>query len=62
MEQLPKQGSKWQGNNNVIFRVINIVEVDDHTWVHYRKENTTSEPQEYSCYVESFLSKFTEIL
>jgi hypothetical protein len=62
MMQLPKQGSKWTGYNQDIFRVINIVEVGDHTWVHYRKENTKTEPQEYSCYVESFLSKFTEIL
>ena len=55
---IPKEGSKWAGTNDV-FVIIHIIELDDHTWVHYRKE---SSDQEYSCYVESFLERFTPVL
>jgi len=60
--QLPKQGSTWVDRDRVVFRIINTVEINGQMWVHYRKENSKAEPQEYSCYVESFLSKFTKIL
>ena len=55
-----KAGSKWSGNEGNIFRVIQVVELDGHTWIHYIKENTTEENREYSCYEESFLSRFRE--
>jgi hypothetical protein len=54
-----KVGSKWVGNENNIFRVIQVVEIEGHAWVHYIKENTPEEStREYSCYEESFLSRF----
>lgn len=59
-----KVGSKWSGTGNEknIFRVIHVVELDDHTWIHYIKENVTEDlNREYSCYEESFLSRFREI-
>ncbi len=31
-----KQGSKWGTGNGKIFQVINVIEVDEHTWVYYR--------------------------
>ena len=55
-----KAGSKWSGNEENIFRVIQVVELDGHTWIHYIKENATEENREYSCYEESFLSRFRE--
>ena len=59
-----KVGSKWSGTGNEknIFRVIHVVELDDHTWIHYIKENAAEDlNREYSCYEESFLSRFREI-
>lgn len=54
-----KQGSKWGGDGKA-FIVLYIVEQDGHTWIHYRSEKVdeTGTPREYSCYQESFLSRF----
>ena len=56
--KIPKEGSKWASIDN-IFVVIHTIEIEGHTWVHYRKESSN---QEYSCYVESFLARFTPVL
>jgi len=57
-----KTGSKWSGNEENIFRVIQVVELDGHTWIHYIKENEPEDSnREYSCYEESFLSRFREL-
>ena len=57
-----KVGSKWVGNENNIFRVIHVIELDDHTWIHYIKDNAPEDSnREYSCYEESFLSRYREI-
>ena len=56
----PKSGSRWasQGSHE-IFRVLNIIEMNDgHIWVHYCKDNDGE--RNYSCYLESFLERFTE--
>jgi len=56
-----KQGSKWVGNEGSIFRVIHVIELEGHTWIHYIKENAPEDSdREYSCYEESFLSRFRE--
>jgi hypothetical protein len=58
---IPKQGSRWTGPDNyVIFRVLHTIELDGHTWIHYCREDNGD--QSYSCYVESFLERFREIL
>jgi hypothetical protein len=57
----PNTGSKWVSQDGIRFRVLSTIWLDDGHWVHYIKESTGSEAREYSCYVESFLSKFTEI-
>lgn len=54
-----KQGSKWDAGNGKVFRVIDIVQIEGYTWIHYISEKTG---KEFSCYQESFLSRFTEIL
>jgi hypothetical protein len=57
-----KVGSKWVGNENNIFRVIHVIKLDDHIWIHYIKDNAPEEStREYSCYEESFLSRFRQV-
>jgi hypothetical protein len=57
-----KQGSKWGTGNGKIFQVINVIEVDEHTWVYYRDIKVINEEiKEYSCYIESFLQRFTPL-
>jgi hypothetical protein len=54
-----KEGSRWDGGNGKIFRVIQIVEVEGHTWIHYINDRLSeNENREYSCYKESFESRF----
>jgi len=57
------EGSKWTGvTGNDKFHVIHVVELDGHTWVHYIKENAPEDTtREFSCYLESFLSRFRAI-
>ena len=55
---IPKDGSKWIGHNHLdVFRVLHTVELDGHMWIHYRQDSSA---KEYSCYLESFLSRFSE--
>jgi hypothetical protein len=58
-----KVGSKWSGSSNTnIFRVIHVIELEGHTWIHYIKEKAPEDTnREYSCYEESFLSRFREL-
>jgi hypothetical protein len=56
-----KEGSKWWAGDKV-FQVINVLEIDNHTWVYYRTvKPVDEEPREYSCYIESFLQRFTAL-
>lgn len=57
-----KIGSIWRSAEDKQFIVISTVNVDGHDWVHYRDHNlrnSTAESREYSCYEESFLSRFS---
>ena len=56
-----KEGSRWTGGDRKIFVVLHTIEQDGHTWIHYR-DDTSSEPKEYSCYEESFTQRFTEVV
>ena len=57
-----KQGSKWDDGKGKIFRVIQIVQIEGHTWIHYINDSLLeNENREYSCYQESFLSRFTPL-
>lgn len=59
---LVKSGSIWGGSDGRRFRVIDVVAVEGHTWVHYRNDNgykPVNEIKEYSCYIESFVTRFT---
>lgn len=55
-------GSKWVGSGNDRFRVLHVIELEGHTWIHYIKDNVSEDSnREYSCYQESFLTRFREI-
>ena len=57
-----KEGSRWSGNEGTQFHVLSVVELEGHTWIHYIKENAREDTtREYSCYIESFLSRFRPI-
>ncbi len=53
-------GSLWWGADGKKFMVLHVIEQEGHTWVHYRKDQKESN-DEYSCYIESFLARFTEL-
>lgn len=57
-----KEGSLWSSADGKKFRVISVVEVDGHTWVHYREDLgvkiPTKDCKEFSCYMESFTARF----
>ena len=56
-----KEGSKWSSATGQEFRVLNVVELEGHTWVYYIKEHAPEDDiREYSCYIESFLDRFRE--
>ncbi len=56
-----KEGSRWSGDGSSrdVFVVIHVIEQEGHTWVHYRRDSGT--PDEFSCYEESFVSRFTQL-
>lgn len=60
-----KEGSIWWAGDAKKFRVISVVEAAGHTWVHYREEpqkwKPLSELNEYSCYQESFVQRFSPL-
>ena len=56
-----KLGSRWAGAGyRQIFVVLAEVKLDDGIWIHYRDE-AGDPPAEYSCYRDSFLSRFTSL-
>ena len=56
-----KEGTRWSSGDGNVFHVMNVVEVDGHTWVHYEQDNVP-ESRTFSCWVESFTSRFIPIL
>lgn len=51
-----KEGSTWSGSDSKEFVVLHRIELDGHTWIHYRDQ----QGQEYSCYEEAFVTRFKE--
>ena len=59
-----KEGTKWGSADGKVFRVINVVDANDNTWVHYREERgffNRVESKEFSCYQESFVQRFRQL-
>lgn len=59
-----KAGTLWSDTDK-FFRVLSVTEVDGHTWVHYREDRGSKFPviecREFSCYLESFVSRFRQL-
>ena len=51
-----KPGSIYRSNDHKRFIIEKIVEDTQGTWVHYRDND-----KQYSCLIEAFLSRFTEV-
>lgn len=57
-----KEGTKWSSIDGKVFHVLHVVEIEGHTWVHYILETKdTNVTKEFSCYQESFLSRFSPL-
>jgi len=54
-----ESGQLWRTTDGEEFRVIDVVDIDDHTWIHYKNQQTGLE---HSCYQESFELRFRPIL
>ena len=58
-------GTLWWAGEDKKFRVLNVTEIEGHTWVHYREEpkryTPVNECKEYSCYIESFELRFRKV-
>ena len=58
----PTAGSKWSSGQGKEFIVIEVVDIDNQTWVYYRENSSDLiEPRMYSCFLESFLQRFRSI-
>jgi hypothetical protein len=57
--QKVNMGEKWRSSDFETFRVIDVVELENQTWIHYMciRDNI-----EYSCLEESFIHKFSKDL
>jgi hypothetical protein len=53
-----EQGSRWTSVNGKFFTVISRVVVEGNVWIYYRDNVENRPSNEYSCYEESFLSRF----
>lgn len=51
-----KVGSKWRGTDSVKFYVLDVVSIENQTWVCYNNDNG----QDFKCLEPAFLSRFTE--
>ena len=57
-----EKGSIWAGSDGSKFQVITEAVVDGNDWVHYRRIDTRpTGPEEFSCFKESFLERFTKL-
>ena len=55
------EGTRWSSSDGNVFHVMNVVEVDGHTWVYYEQDDVP-ECRTFSCWLESFRARFFPIL
>jgi len=56
------RGSIWSSTDGRTFQVISEVTIEGNEWVYYRRiDSEYDEPKEFSCFKESFLSRFTKL-
>jgi hypothetical protein len=57
-----RNGSCWSASNGNVYQVIETVVLEGNTWVYYKSySNDADEVKEFSCYEESFLSRFHQL-
>jgi hypothetical protein len=52
-------GEMWEAGFREYFRVIDVVDLENQTWVHYMR---LKDNLEYSCLKESFIHRFKRVL
>jgi hypothetical protein len=52
-------GEMWEAGVREYFRVIDVVDLENQTWVHYMR---LKDHLEYSCLKESFIHRFKKVL
>jgi hypothetical protein len=52
-------GEIWEAGVREYFRVIDVVDLENKTWVHYMR---LKDNLEYSCLKESFIHRFKKVL
>ncbi len=57
---IPEPGTKWWSTEGKKFHVIHRIELEGKIWIHYIREDKENS-QEYSCYEESFLQRFSPL-
>ena len=57
-----ERGSIWSSSDGRHFQVIAEAVVEGKEWIHYRRiDSEYDEPKEFSCYKDSFLSRFYKL-
>lgn len=59
MQNKVERGEKWVGHTREYFRVIDVVDLENQTWIHYMR---LRDNLEYSCLKESFIHRFSKVL
>ena len=59
MQNKVEQGEVWEGGARNYFRVIDVVDLENQTWIHYMR---LKDNLEYSCLEESFTHRFRKVL
>jgi hypothetical protein len=52
-------GEMWEAGVREYFRIIDVVDLENQTWVHYMR---LKDNLEYSCLKESFIHRFRKVL
>jgi hypothetical protein len=60
------EGSIWASSDRKQFQVIKTCQIDNNIWVYYREYASPhayiDSVQEYSCYLESFVHRFSPVV
>lgn len=55
-----EKNSLWCDGQGQKFQILDVVDIEGKTWVHYINR-TAPTSKEYSCYAESFVSRFMPV-
>jgi hypothetical protein len=55
-----EKNTVWTDGQGQKFQVLDVIDIEGKTWVHYITRNA-EHSKEYSCYAESFVSRFIPV-